>query len=204
MAWVYPWPENIGLTMDVNQPDHIQKVVPGSPASAVGIRAGDQVKTLNGDPIASYGDIQHALQRAPAEGKIPIRLAQDGKERTAELTLAKGWRETDLSWRASMWRLSPAPSVEGENLTPDEKAKYGLPADHLAFRQYETVWPNAKAAGIQGGDIIIGIDDKPFAMTMMQFLIYIRMHYQAGDRVVFNLFRNGQRMDIPLMLRDNP
>jgi hypothetical protein len=204
MAWVYPWPENIGLTVDLNQPDHIQRVKPGSAAASAGIRAGDVVKTLNGDPIASYGDIQYALQRAPAEGSIPIRWAQGGQERTAELALAKGWRETDLSWRASMWRLSPAPSVEGQDLTPEEKAKYGLPADHLAFRQYDMVWPNAKAAGIQGGDIIIGLDDKPFAMTMMQFLIHIRMHYKAGDRVVFNLYRNGQRMDIPMVLGDNP
>jgi predicted metalloprotease with PDZ domain len=204
MAWVYPWPENLGLTVEVDQPDHIQKVKAGSAAATAGMRAGDRVKTLNGDPIASYGDIQYALQRAPAEGSIPIRWEQNGQERTATLVLAKGWRETDLSWRASMWRLSPAPSVEGQDLTPEQKAQLGLSADHLAFRQYDMVWPNAKAAGIQGGDIIVGIDGKPLTLTMMQFLIYIRMHYQAGDRVVFNLYRNGQRMGIPMVLRDNP
>ena len=73
-------------------------------------------------------------------------------------------------------------------------------ATALAFRQGNFVPPAAKTAGIQANDIILGIDGKMLEMTMLQFNAFIRLNYKVGDRVTYNVVRDGKRLDIPTTL----
>jgi hypothetical protein len=198
--WYYPNPENVGLTLDVDQGDRVTTVASGSAASRAGLRAGDVLNLLNRMPVASYADVQYALHRAPTAGKVPVSWQRDGKTRTADLVLEEGWKKTDFSWRASMWGLDPTPGVHGQNLTPKEKEALGLPPDHLAFRQGQFVPKHSREAGIQPGDIIYSIDDRPLSMTMLQFNAYVRLNYSVGDRVHLNVIRDGQRLKVPMVL----
>ncbi len=68
-VWVYPMPENVGLTLDVDRGDSVARVAVDSPASRLGIRAGDRLRTVNRQPVASFADVQYALHRAPARGR---------------------------------------------------------------------------------------------------------------------------------------
>jgi S1-C subfamily serine protease len=99
-----------------------------------------------------------------------------------------------------MWGLEPAPGVYGKDLTTEEKKNLGLSAKSLAFRQGQFVPPQARAAGVQAQDIILGIDQKPIEMTMLQFNAYVRLNYQVGDRVTLNILRDGKRLDMPMTL----
>ncbi len=119
---------------------------------------------------------------------------------TGRLVLQKGWRESDFSWRGSMWTVPPVPGVYGRDLTAAEKRKLGLGKKRLAFRQGNYVPNNSRRAGIRGGDIILGIDRKPLRMTMLQFNAWVRQNYKVGDRIRFNVIRNGKRIDVPLTL----
>jgi S1-C subfamily serine protease len=199
-VWVYPLPENVGLVLDVNQGNRVKAVLPDSPAAACGLRPGDVVKSVKGIPTASVADVQYGLHQAPARGKVSITWQRQGQLRTADLELREGWRETDISWRASTRRLGPPPCVYGEDLTAAEKKALGLDEKRLAFRQGDFVLAVARQAGIRQNDIILGIDGKVLEMTARQFGVYIRLYYQAGDRVTFNLLRDGQRLDVPLKL----
>jgi hypothetical protein len=42
-AWVYPLPENVGITLDVDEGDKVRSVKAGSPAAAAGLQAGDRL-----------------------------------------------------------------------------------------------------------------------------------------------------------------
>lgn len=198
--WVYPLPENVGITVSRDRQDQVEQIRPGSAAEQAGLRAGDRLRELNGVSVASFGDIQRALDRAPAAGQIPISWQRAGRELSGRLPLAPGWRKTDISWRASMWSLPPSASVYGDDLKPGEKQSLGLPADCLAFRQGDYVPPAAKAAGIRAKDIILGIDGRPLAMNMLHFNAYVRLNYQAGDRIVYDVIRDGQRLKVPMVL----
>jgi serine protease Do len=199
-VWVYPLPENIGLTMDIDQGNRIVTVYANSAAERAGLRAGDLLQSVNGYAVASLADVQYALHRAAAQGRIRAVWQRDGHEASADLSLAQGWRITDVSWRPSLRSLGPAPCVRGEDLSADEKKKLGLPAKQLAFRQGNFVAEVARQAGIRQNDIILGVDHKILEMSAQQFSAYLRLTYQIGDRVTFNLLRNGQRLDIPLKL----
>jgi membrane-associated protease RseP (regulator of RpoE activity) len=200
-VWVYPLPENVGITLDVDQGNRVKSVQPGSPAAAIGIAAGDRLRTLGGTRIASFADAQYALHRAPARGAIAVTWLHGDDVRSGSLALRDGWRKTNLAWRPSMLDILPALTVYGDDLTAADKKVLGLAADRLAFRQQMPVHKDARAAGVEAGDIIMGVDGLELRMTVDQFLAYMRRNYLVGDRVTLNVVRNGKRIELPMTLR---
>src|SRR6266851_78813 len=203
-VWVYPLPENVGLNLDVDEGDRVRKVAVDSPASQAGIQKGDRLRSVNGVRIGSIADVQHGLHRAGTDGEIPISWLRGEKLMSACLTVARGWRKTDISWRWSLRGLEPTPWVQGEDLTPEEKAQLGLSENQLAFYQAAFLSETARQAGIRSNDMILGVDGKSLEMTARQFQAYIRLNYKVGDRVTYNLLRVGRRLDLPLTLIARP
>jgi predicted metalloprotease with PDZ domain len=203
-VWVYPLPENIGLTLDVDQGNRVQAVVKDSPVDRAGPQVGDLLKSVNGVPTASIADVQFGLNRAPAEGEIPIAWLRHGKPMSGRINLAKDWRKTDISWRWSLRGLEPIPWVQGEDLSASEKHELGLNEKQLAFYQGAFLSNPARHAGIRVHDIVLGIDNQKLEMTARQFQAFMRLHYKVGDRVTYNILRDGQRLDVPLTLIARP
>lgn len=199
--WVYPLPENVGFTLEVDRGDRVRSVQPGSPADRAGLRAGDLLMRLNGLPVASFADAQYALHRAPARGKIEASWRRGGAEMKGSLELADGWRKTNLTWRPSLLDLLPALTVYGEELTAAEKKRLGLGPKRLAFRQQTPVHRDAKAVGVREGDVILGIDGRELELTLAEFLGYVRRNHLVGDRITLNVLRDGKRIDLPMTLR---
>jgi S1-C subfamily serine protease len=202
--WVYPLPENVGITLVVDEGDRVAGVRRDSPAWRAGLRGGDRLRSLDGRPVASFADVQYALHRAPAKGKVALTWSRAGSAHKGELVLGAGWRQTDLSWRWSLRGVDPPPWVHGEDLNEAEKKALGLAANRLAFRQGGFVSQPARQAGLRAGDVIIGIDGKRLEMTARQFAAHVRLNYQVGDRVTYNLLRDGKRMDVMLRLLGRP
>lgn len=203
-VWVYPPPDNLGFKLDPQAGRRIAAIAANRAAEQAGLRPGDELVKLNGVPIASFADAQYALQRAPVEGWIDARVQRGEQTLDVRLPLRPGWRQTDISWRASMWNLEPSPCVYGPDLTAEEKAHLGLPPTALAFRQNQYLSRHVRQAGLRVGDIIVGIDGKRLEMTMLQFNAYVKLNYRTGDRITFNLMREGQRLDVPFTLPARP
>jgi hypothetical protein len=102
--YVYPLPENIGLKLDVTAGNKVVEVKPNSPGSRAGIQPDDLLTVVHDIKIHSQCDIMYALHTAPSEGKIHMQWLHAGKPEKAHIELTRGWKETDLSWRASMRR----------------------------------------------------------------------------------------------------
>lgn len=199
-VWVYPLPENIGLTLDVEQGNRVRAVQPDSAAARAGLKPDDVVLSMNELRIASIADVQAALQRAPAVGTLPISWQHEGKTLTGKLDLRAGWRKTDVSWRWSLRGIGPTPPVHGDDLTATEKRDLGLPEDRLALRQGNFLATEARQAGLRQNDIIIGVDRQELRMTARQFAAYLRLNYLVGDLVNFQVLRAGQKIDVPIKL----
>lgn len=201
MVWRYPLPDNVGIELEVDRGNVVNKVQAKSPASSAGLKAGDVVRRLGGVPVHSFGDAQFALDRAPATGSIAIVWRRGGKNMEAKLALAASWRKCDITWRPSMQRMVPSAGVYGRDLTAAQKKALGLSARQLAFRENFPVQPQAAAAGIRTGDIILGVDGKRLETDADGFLRHVERHYLVGDRVTVNLLRGGKRLDLPMKLR---
>jgi membrane-associated protease RseP (regulator of RpoE activity) len=202
--WVYPLPENVGLTLNVDEGDRIASVAADSSAGRAGLRPGDRVSSVNGVSVASLADVQYGLHRAPAEGAISIVWTRQGSPMTGRLSLAEGWRKTDISWRWSLRGLEPSAWVHGEDLTPAERKRLGLSEKQLAFYQGSFVPTPARQAGLRQKDIVIGIDGKHLEMTERQFLAFVKLNYKVGDRVTYNIIRDGKYLDVPMTLAGRP
>src|SRR5262249_23471093 len=199
-VWVYPLPENLGLTLAVDQGNRVQAVAVDSAASRAGLRPGDVLQSIQGWQVAPIADVQYALHRHPGMEPIGVIWQRAGRSMSSVLQPPVNWRQTDLSWRASLRLVGPPPCVHGEDLTAEEKKDLGLAEKSLAFRQGNFVSETARQAGIRQNDIILGVDNKTLEMSARQFSAFIRLTYQIGDRVTFNLLRNGQRLNVPLKL----
>jgi serine protease Do len=199
-VWAYPQPDNLGLTMDLDKGDRVLKVQPKSLAATLGIRAKDTLVRVDGRPIASIADLQYALHKAPKKGELPIAWKSVAGESKGTVSLADGWRKTDVSWRWSLKSLSPNPSLIGDDVSPDDRKKLGLEARQLAYRQMNFLSPAARHAGLQANDIILGIGDQPMTLTARQFEMHIRLNYRVGDEVTLNVLRGKERLKVKLKL----
>src|SRR5262245_39801541 len=198
--WVYPLPENIGITLDLNKGDAVKTIAAASPAAQAGIRAGDTLVSVNGRPVHSFADVQFALHKAPVRGALSVSWQHDGQPRQAELQLADGWKKTNITWRPSLMDLVPSLPLFGVDVTPQEKRSLGAASARLAFRQEAPAPPSAKKLGVVEGDVILGVDGLALEMTVDQFLAFIRRNYLQGDRVTLNLMRGDKRLDVPIKL----
>jgi hypothetical protein len=198
--WVYPPPENVGLTLEVDRGDFVARVADGSPGARAGLLPGDRLVTVDGRPVASFADAQYALHKAGPAARLPVVWRRGGREMSAELDLPDGWRKTDVSWRWSLRTLDPSPCVHGDDLPAEEKRALGLGERRLAFRHGPFVPAPAERAGIRQNDVIVGVDGKALEMTERQFAAYVRLNYKSGDRVVYNVLRGGRCLDVPLTL----
>ncbi len=199
--WVYPPPENVGLTMDIEQGNRLDSVLADSAAAKAGLAKGDILHTINRFPIASIADVQYALQQAPAQGELTVAWQRGNEQRSGNLLLPRAWRVSDISWRWSLKSLAPAPQVHGEDLSPAEKRALGLDAGQLAFRQGNFITAPARHAGIRINDVIVGVDGKTLNLTARQFDTFLRLSYRVGDTVTYNILRDGKSIGLPLQLQ---
>jgi hypothetical protein len=199
-VWVYPQPENLGLTLDVDRGDRVASVNPKSAAAKLGITANDLLRRLGDAPIASVADVQYALHQAPKKGEIALAWQRGTQEMKGTIPLVENWRQTDVSWRWSLKSMSPSPSIIGDDLSLDERKKFGLDACQLAYRQMNFLTPAARHAGLQANDVIVGIDEQPLTMTARQFEAHIRLHYRVGQEITLNVVRGKERVKVKLKL----
>lgn len=107
--FVYPRPENIGLTVDVDVGNRVKSVKANSTCAQVGLSAGDSIKKIGDYSIYSQADISWALHNAPETGQLLIHFTRDGRMAQAMIQLDEGWKEDKLSWRASMRKEESPP-----------------------------------------------------------------------------------------------
>lgn len=197
-VWRYPLPENLGLTLDVDRCNVVQSVESESVAAKVGLLAEDRLVRLNGVPIHSFADAQFGLDLAPKEGAISVTWRRGEEAFTGVLALPRAWRKTEHSWRRSMQEFLPNPGLAGEDLSNAEKRSLGLSPNRLAFRQTDPV--GEPESGILPGDVILGVDGLNLEMEAHQFRWYLAHHDVVGEQVHVDLFRDGKRRHISLML----
>jgi hypothetical protein len=199
--WVYPLPENIGLTLDVDAGDRVKSVLPNSPAAKAGLKPGDRLTALAGRRIASFADASYALHKSPTKGPIPVAWHRGGQPLTAELTLAEGWKKTNITWRPSLLDILPSLPFSGEELTAAEKKPLGLAPERAALRQDATVHASLRAVGVKPGDVLVGYDGQPVNGTLDDLLGHVRRNYLVGDRLTLNLIREGKPVEVVVVLK---
>jgi S1-C subfamily serine protease len=199
--WVYPLPENIGLTIERDRGDVVKAVGPASPAAKAGLRAGDRLVALNGHSVASNADVQYALHKGPKSGAIPVEWARGTNSMKGNLEVVEGWRKTNLTWRSSLLDILPSLPISAEDLTAAEKKALGLSENQAAFRQDKFVHSTLKAVGLRAGDVVVSLDGRPVEGSMDDFLGLVRREHLVGDTITLGVLRDGKPVELKMTLK---
>jgi len=210
--WMYPLPDRLGITVDVEDQTLVKAVEKKSAAADAKVRVGDRIVTLDGSRVRTLHDIQWMLEAANASS-LDLEVSRGGSTESVKVKLASGWREggpLDLSWRASMWGISPQPGFGGKKMTPTELKQAGLPDDFFAFKiGYIVDWgdkahlgKNVKQAGLQKGDVVLSTNGESKFESELHWQAWFRLTLKAGAKVPIEVWRAGKRVKLTLPVID--
>jgi S1-C subfamily serine protease len=198
VLYPYPDPSVLGLKLNPHTRARIERVSRGSAAERAGLRAGDAIASLEGQPLLSTADLQWVLHNAPDKASLRACIERAGKRQEVTLSLPPGWRRGNISWRPTTWDLRRM-GLGGlllEPVSPAERAETNLPKDTLAL---SVRWAGehgahgtAKRAGIERGDIIVGFDNLTGNHSESDLLAYAVQRKRPGEKVSLTFLRKGQ------------
>ena len=185
-----PAPATVGFHLDPNTRSTVSKVDAGSAAMQAGLRKGDQLLSLDGQPIVSHADVQWVLHHADEEDELIATVARAGKSQQLTLKLDEGWRrDTDISWRVSSWplRRMGTGGLLFEMASEEQRRRAGVEGDGLALAvkhvgQYGAHGA-AKRAGFRKGDIVVSFDGQDENLTTSQLLAYTAQQTKPGQKI---------------------
>jgi serine protease Do len=161
----------------------VARVVPGSPAAAAGLRAGDVVQSAGGRRVRSPLDWDARLLDTPVGEPIDVVLGTAGRERRVRLVTG------DLPSMTAQ-RIRALEDFELVTLTPAIRAERALASEHGALI-VQLSEPAQRQLGLQPGDLIVQINRQPIrsAQEAAQLLrdaaprVPIRLFFERGGRL---------------------
>ena len=134
----------------------IGNVERGSPGEKAGLQPGDVVLALNGKSVERSIDLPRMVGLLKPNEKAALKVWHEGKEKSVDITLG----EMPSDNIAAVDNPNVAPSKLGvsvRSLTEDERKKLDVTGGVVV----EQVSGAAAKAGIQMGDVILGLNNKP-------------------------------------------
>lgn len=188
-----PW---LGITIDGPDPQlgallgltgpasmQIARVEPGSPAARAGLRHGDRVLRVHGQPVATLAELVRAIEAVRSEKTVPIEVQRNDEAIELYLTLENrpsgGVRAATLDWFGVRLAEAARPAQVVEAGVPDAPA--GAPGAELVD------WKATAGSGVVVQEVV--------CPTLAEWL-----GLKAGDRIVS---LNGQAVEDIHQFEDN-
>jgi len=136
----------------------VTQVDPNTPGGRAGLKTGDVIASLNGQPVTDAGELQMQVGQKRPGDTIKLEVERDGKNVSIPVTLeamgaAAGGRSEGGEHGKGHWGLSLG------DLNPAARDQMQIPSEvHGAV--VEDVQPGSPAdnAGLQRGDVIMEVD----------------------------------------------
>jgi serine protease Do len=173
----------------------VENVERGGAAEKAGIKSGDVIRKVNGQPIIGAGDLSGIVSVAKPGDKIGLDVWRDGKIVHVDATLGGANDKPERFDRDTLARN-------------DGGAKLGLalrPLDPMERRQVgvasglviEDAGGAAEAAGVQPGDLLLAVNGKPVSSVAQVREVVgkssksVALLIQRGDEKIFIPVRIG-------------
>lgn len=196
VLWSYPMPDALGLVLDLGEKAKVKSVRADSPAEKDGVKAGDDIVALEGQPILSIADVQWVLERSKDGAKLKADVRRGGDKQTLTLSLPAGWRRKgDFDWRAATWETF-RPDMSGESLKTDERRSLKMTDLSTGFR---ITYAGPGAPNFQKGDIVVEVDGQRTGITSFSlFLAHVAQKKLPGEKIHFTVLRGDKEMKLQL------
>ncbi|HMZ84393.1 MAG TPA: DegQ family serine endoprotease [Rhodocyclaceae bacterium] len=165
----------------------------GSPAEKAGIQPGDVIVGVNGKPVAESADLPRIIGNMSPGDVAKIKVIRQGSGRELSVKLIEMNPEKMAS--AAEPDKKPASDKLGlavRPLQPQEKNKLGIAGGLVV----EDVAGPAARAGIQPGDVIVGLNSQPITDVEA----FAKMVEASGNRLALLVQRGDARIFVPIKI----
>lgn len=181
----------LAASFGLNAPDGalVSSIQPGSAAAKAGLKAGDVITAIDGEPVRVAGDVSSRVSLARPGDKIKLALWRDKGTVTETVSLGRADRDTQEA------SAPPEGGSLGLALRPLERQELrGSGLDHGLL--IERVSGPAQLAGVQPGDVLLALNGKP-----VQDIEQVRAAMKGSPKQVALLVaRDGQQIFLPVRL----
>ena len=177
-----------GFGLDKAEGVLISDVAPGSPAAQAGLKSGDVVLSMKGQPVTGSADLRNRISEAGPGATVPMSVWRG--DSTMDVTVKLGELPSDQGATASTDSEKSAMSgLEVENLTPAlrEQLQVSAGTQGVAVSQVD---PSSAAAvgGVQQGDVIQEVNHHPVT-NVSEF--EQTTHAASGQTMLLHVMRGG-------------
>lgn len=208
LVYAFPGPDAVGLKLAADSIARVEAVAADSSAARAGIKAGDELVALAGQPLVSAADVSWVLHRAPESGALAATLRSGGGERTVQLDLPAGWRsKADFAKRVGTWgmRGMATGGLVLEDLGNDERSQKKLGKGGMALLVKFVGQYNKHAAGKNAGfrkdDIIVELDGLSQRMSEIEMMGHLLQKRMPGEKVKAVVLRGTERVRLELPMQ---
>ena len=195
------------LGLDPNHPMGalVASVTPDSPAQKAGLQPGDVIIEAGGHGIETVHELPRLVAAAPIGSKLDLKIRRGGKQQTLEATIGEMPEKLASTGAGGAQPSHANPSALGMELVPlapELRSELHVPKDvnGVVVGRIATDSP-ARALGIQPGDVIVSIDQKP-ATTPEEAAAELKEAAAHGD-VLLLLNRHGVSEFVGLSVENN-
>ncbi len=151
--------QGLAESFGLKRPDGalVSQVAPDSAAAAAGLKAGDVITHVNGEPLARSGSLSSVIGMAAPGEKVKLTLWRDKAPLDVVAKLGGAGDDTEQVAEAGAAGQGAKLGLALRPLQPAERKQSGL-ASGLVVEQ---VSGPAERAGIETGDVLLAINGKP-------------------------------------------
>ncbi len=164
----------------------VGEVSPDSPASKAGIKHGDVILKVNGEPINSANDLRLRISQTPPGTDVKLQISRDGKTQDVSVDLAE-FPEKEANATPGQSNGGGLQGVNVQDLTPDLAQQLNLPAGIHGVVVSDVDPASPAAADLQRGDVIQEVNHKPISNVQQ----YQQALAAAGNQPVLLLVDQG-------------
>ncbi len=187
--------QTLAESFGLKRPDGalISSVEPKSPAAAAGLKAGDVILQIDGEPMVQAGAVSSRIGLSRPGQKVKLKIWRDQAERDVEVTLttAKGEARAEAE-QAGDGAKGGRLGLALRPLTAEERQQASLDQGLVV----QGAQGPAARAGLEQGDVVLAINGKPVSSVDD-----IKRVLDGKPRsVALLVWRDGDRLFVPVPL----
>ena len=149
-----------GLGLSIPRGVLVADVSPDGPAARAGLKRGDVIVAIDGQPVTDVGHFRNHIAGKPPGTKEKLTILRDGREQSLEVAVAEAPERGAVA--ATMPARPEGPGLEVSDLTPEMARRLGLPPG-MQGAVVVRIQPGGVAAeaGLRPGDVVQEVNRRP-------------------------------------------
>lgn len=200
--------DSLGLSHGVE----IARTLPGSPASEAGLKSGDILMSINGQPVYSVARLRWLIARAEPQTALDVGYSRDGATSTVKVTPRAMQAQSEPAPPPSPgmghppmfpgWTPSGYMGVQLQSLTPGLRQAFDVPEDTGALVAGVEDDSPAASAGLKAGDVIVKMDRR--TIGDVDDVLRVVDYFGPGEAVKVDVIRDKQTRTLTVELGEPP